>query len=98
MTAASLKAAGDGQWQLAGDLDFNSVPDVWDQLAPMVEQRHELSLSLHGVVRTNSAALALLVEALDHARRHGCRLQFHDLPADLLDLARMSRCDTLLQG
>jgi phospholipid transport system transporter-binding protein len=98
MTLASLSAAGDGRWRLAGDLDFTTVPDVWDQLAPMVEQRHELSLSLQGVGRTNSAALALLIEALDHARRHGCKLQFSDLPADLLDLARMSRCDTLLQG
>ncbi|MCB1774750.1 MAG: STAS domain-containing protein [Gammaproteobacteria bacterium] len=98
MMAASLTATPDGGWQLAGDLDFNSVPDIWDRLAPLVEQRHELSLSLREVGRTNSAALALLVEALDHARRHGCRLQFSDLPADLLDLARMSRCDTLLQG
>ena len=95
---ASLTAAGDGRWRLAGDLDFATVQGVWAQLAPLVEQRHELSLSLEGVGHTNSAALALLIEALDHARRHGCRLQFSDLPGDLLDLARMSRCDGLLQG
>jgi phospholipid transport system transporter-binding protein len=83
--------------RLAGVLDFASVPGVWEQLAPLVERRHELTLSLAGVERTNSAGLVLLIEALDHARRHGCRLTFTDLPEDLLALARMTRCESLFE-
>lgn len=93
---ATLSGDGASAVRLDGVLDFASVPTLWQELAPLVERRHELTLSLAGVERTNSAGLVLLVEALDHARRHGCRLTFTDLPDDLLALARMSRCEALL--
>lgn len=96
MTGASLSGDGTPSLRLDGALDYASVPGVWDQLAPLVERRHELTLSLAGIERVNSAGLALLIEALDHARRHGCRLRFSDLPDDLLALARMTHCESLL--
>ena len=96
MTRAVLSDAGNGRWRIEGELDFSTVPAVWDQLELLIEQRHELVLSLGGVQRTNSAALALLVEALDQARRHGCRLRLEEVPGDLVDLARMSRCEQFL--
>lgn len=98
MSRADLQESGDNRWTLVGELDFSTVPTLWAALQPLLANRAEMVVSLAGVGRTNSAGLALLIEALDLARRSGCRLHFADLPGDLLDLARMSRCEDLLQA
>ena len=96
MTDASLTASGVGHWELAGALDFSSVPELWPSLAKLLEADGQLTLSLSGVSRANSAGLVMLVEARDLARRENCQLRLVDVPAELLDLARMSRCEDLI--
>ena len=96
MSGIELAVAGEGRWRLAGELDFASVAEVWPRLEAELTRGGRMTLSLDGVSRSNSAGLVLLVEALDVARRRGCRLVISDLPAGLLDLARMSGCDALL--
>lgn len=98
MSEATLTPDGDGRWALGGVLDFTTVPRVWPALERELKAGGELVVSLAGVSRANSAALAMLVEARDLARRSRCALTLANLPADLLDLARMSRCDRLLAG
>lgn len=96
MSDATLTADGDGRWVLGGALDFATVPVVWPAIERILAAGRPVSLSLRGVEHANSAGLALLVEALDVARKHGIELNLTDLPPALVDLARMSRCDGLL--
>ncbi len=96
MSDATLTAAGKRRWVIAGVLDFQTVPAIWSELEKVLVGGEPVTLSLAKVRRTNSAGLVLLVEARDVARRTGCRLDLVDLPAELLDLARMSRCETLI--
>ena len=96
MSQATLEQTAKGGWKLTGVLDFASVPEVWPALERLLKTNRRLSVSLGGVVQTNSAGLVLLVEARDLARRSHCKLQLIDLPAELLDLARMSRCEGLI--
>lgn len=96
MTEAGLSAVGDGRWRLSGVLDFTTVPDVWPDLARLLDDEDAVLLSLDRVGHANTAGLVMLIEALDQAAKNGCRLVFEDLPAELLDLARMSRCESLL--
>lgn len=96
MTAARLVAAGQGRWSVSGALDFDSVPDVWKELSALIAQGSDLSLSLESVDSVNSAALVLLLEARDLARRSGCRLSLIDVPPALLDLASMSQAEGLI--
>ena len=98
MSNASLVNDDEGECRLSGDIDFFSVPRVWPKLAGVIERRHELSVSLADVEHANSAALAMLIEALDHGRRHGCLISFKSIPSALLDLAAMSGCDDLLKA
>lgn len=98
MTGAALKEAGKGRWRLSGELDFTSVPQVWPLLDRALRDRAAVNLDLDGVERTNSAGLVMLLEALDVARESGCQLHFDAVPAELLDLARMSNCESLLAG
>ncbi len=83
---------------LAKRLDFSTVPEVWPRLAERIDQSQALQVSLAGVEQANSAALALLLEGLDHARSRGCQLRYQDIPQSLLELARMSDVEPLLTG
>jgi phospholipid transport system transporter-binding protein len=96
MSGASLGPVGEAGWALCGVLDFDSVPAVWRQFVPLIQRDTELTVSLAQVERSNSAGLVLLLEARDLARRRHCRLRLLDIPPELLDLARMSRCDRLI--
>lgn len=96
MNEAVLTPAGDRRWMLEGVLDFYTVPTVWPVLEKLLRAGDPLTLSLAKVSRTNSAGLVMLVEAFDLARKTGSRLELVDLPAEMLDLARMSRCESLI--
>lgn len=96
MSDASLTESGDARWELAGALNFSSVPQLWPALEELVRAGGSLTLSLSGVSQSNSAGLVMLVEARDLARRRQCQLRLVDVPAELLDLARMSRCEELI--
>jgi phospholipid transport system transporter-binding protein len=93
-----LAASGDGRWTLSGALDFSTVPDLWSALERLMNDNSELTLSLAGVSRSNSAGLVMLVEAQGLARGGACRLQLVDIPAELHDLADMSGCEHLLDA
>lgn len=96
MSDAVLSPQGEGRWMLGGGLDFASVPRIWPALEKLLHRGAELTLSLGDIEQANSAGLVMLVEARDLARRNRCRLKIVDLPAGLLDLARMSRCEDLI--
>jgi phospholipid transport system transporter-binding protein len=98
VTAATLTVGGEGRGELAGDLDFSSVPDVWPAVQKFLASGDARTLSLAHVGRANSAGLVMLMEALDLARSKRGRLQLLDIPEELLDLARMSGCEGLLSA
>jgi len=84
--------------RLSGTLDFESVPRVWPSLAEKIRASRRLEVSLEGVEKSNSAALALLLQGLELARRSGCELRYKEIPPPLLALARMSNVERLLLG
>ena len=96
MSEASLKTAGVGRWEISGTLDFSTVPAIWPQLQQAIRAHEQLEISLQGVVSSNSAALALLLEAQDFAMAGGTSLHFSDLPRGMTDLAALSNALPLL--
>ncbi len=98
MSLASLQVIDDGQLRLSGELNFDSVPAVWDELQLKIHAGGQLVLSLSGVTHSNSAGLAMLVEALELAREQDVQLRFEAIPESLMDLARMSNIDSFLDS
>lgn len=98
MTQASLSSEGDGKAQLAGVLDFSSVPQIWPDLQRLIEREPQLELSLAGVTSSNSAALALLLEAVQLSHASQGKLVLRDIPTDLTDLAGLSNLAPLLDS
>ena len=96
MSAAELLEQGEGRFALRGVLDFSSVGGLLGEGITAFGAHRRVVLDLQGVTRSNSAALALLLEWLDIGRARGFELSFVNLPDSLLAIARMSNADALL--
>ena len=95
-SGVTLDAGGPGLWRLGGVVDFETAPEAWGLLRPVLGGGGDVVLSLRGVQRANSAALGVLLECLDLVRSSGGRLILRDVPATLRDLAAMSNLQAVL--
>ena len=87
----------EGRFQLAGELSFASVPQIYAQGHTLLADRAAtLVLDLSSVERTDSAGLALLVEWLRQARHQRKDLRFQNIPAQLLAIAKASGLENIL--
>ena len=90
-------AGSEGHFQLAGDLSFASVPQIYPQGEMLFHSKATaLVLDLRAVERTDSAGLALLVEWLRQARHQRKDLRFRNIPAQLLAIAKASGLEKIL--
>jgi phospholipid transport system transporter-binding protein len=94
---AILNATDDsGRLQLAGQLDFSSVAGLRSSLSPFLKKGSRLEIDLKAVDRTNSAALALLLQWQQDALDRNCRINFINLPEKLIDIAELHGIKGLL--
>ena len=95
--SASCTVTQDGETCLvSGSLDFLTTRSALDQLGPMVGDNKRLTINFGGVSRSNSAALALMVELQGIARRAGHDVSFDEVPGGLQQLAKVCQVDDLL--
>lgn len=96
MAEATLSDKGDGVVALVGELNFGSVPLIWEQLRQIIRRNSSVTLSLGEVRQANSAALALLLEAVALAQACSHRLTLEAVPQNLVELAELSNVTVLL--
>ena len=96
MSTARIEAAGPGEFRVSGVLDFASVGRLEAAARPLLNRAADAVVDLGGVERANSAALALLLEWVDQARRARRRLRFRGVPAGVLEIAKVSNVADLL--
>ena len=97
---ASFERVGPARFAVAGALTFSTAADVHrrglaalaDAAAPRIE------VDCGGVLATDSAGLAVLIDWKGCLAREGRELDYRNLPAALLSLARISEVDRLLDG
>jgi len=88
-----------GTINLRGVIDFNTVSEGLDALSGLLGQGQQTAhtLDLSGVTRSNSAALALLVECKAMAKKRGLSVQFSHLPNGVWQLAEVCEADALIR-
>ena len=96
MTDAQLVENEEGDWQLQGELGFASVPSILRHAGVKMPGKKQLRVDLKGVTRSDSAGLALLVEWLRESELAGNRIEFVNVPAQLLSIARVCGLDDIL--
>jgi phospholipid transport system transporter-binding protein len=95
--STTLEQGDDGVWRIPGVLDFDSVPALYRQTDALLASG-PVELDLAGVERANSAGVALLLEWRRQAHHRGIELYLRDLPAAVLQLARLSDVEGLVSG
>ena len=93
---ASITPRDDGV-VVSGALTFDSVPPVAARPARWLKPGVETGVDLSGVIRADSAGLALVLDWVAQARAVGGTLRFHDAPSQLLAIARASGLASLFE-
>ncbi len=93
---ASLEPAGEAhRFRLRGELDLRSARTLWQQGVQRLSVG-PMTVDLGGVVRADSAGLAVLVAWSRQSRTSGQPLSFVNIPAQLRSLAAVSGVESLL--
>ena len=76
-----------------GEIDLNVSPELRRTLLDALSGGHDLLVDLHEVGFIDSSGIASLVEALQAARRHGCRFALARVSAPALRVIRLAQLD-----
>jgi phospholipid transport system transporter-binding protein len=93
-------AARDEVLALDGALSFETLPDVLrasEEYAARSDLPDRLTIDFAGIDAIDSSAVALLLEWRRQALRRGKKLEFVNLPANLLALATLYGVEHLIQ-
>jgi phospholipid transport system transporter-binding protein len=85
---------------LTGALSFQTIPQVLEEsikYAAREDLPDSLTIDFAGVTGVDSAAVALLLEWRRQATKLGKRLEFVNLPPNLIALARLYGVEELIQ-
>ena len=92
----SLEQLADGEFKISGDLDFQTVPAMWQKSLALFANCPSIQIDLSGVNRSTSAGLALLIEWMRFARSRNLSIAFHNLPIQMREIARVCEVETKL--
>ena len=95
---AKIQRQDTRSYGIHGPMTFESVTDLWGQSEQMFSDKSVLQIDLADVTRTDSAGLALLIEWLREATRQGGRVEFLNLPPQMLALAEAGGLEHVLTG
>ena len=97
MSSARLESLGAGHFRLSGVLDAKTVGQVLRQSRERFAAVPHIQIDMTAVSESDSAGMALLIEWLRLARQASQTVQFVNVPAQIIALARISEVEDLLQ-
>lgn len=95
MAEASARRDG-ATLYVQGELDFDSVADLWKAAESLFRAEPIHRIDLSGVHRSNSAGVALMVEWLRQARRRQWPLAFVNIPKQMRAIIEVAELETVL--
>ncbi len=96
MAKYTVEVGEGGHYRIAGELTFETVPEIWQRHDRFAADGDTVTVDLAGVTRADSAGLVLLVEWLRAAQHQHKQIRFQNIPGPLLAIAKVSSLDTLL--
>jgi len=78
-TSSTADHTGDGVFHLTGVVDFDTAPQLLEQVNEQILPNSTLVVDFSGVSRANSAALALLLAWQERAAEQQCTLNHQNL-------------------
>ncbi len=95
---ARLEKISTGHYILRGQLNFNSVPQLWSANSDLLwaDTAANLEIDLLQLERSDSSGLALLIEWYREAGQQQKKIVFVNLPVQMYEIARISGLDEIL--
>ena len=90
--------SGGGRATLTGTLSFATAGGLMPLGVASIVAKQVTSIDLAAVAGADSAGLALLIEWLSVAKAAGQLLRYENVPAQLLQLAKLTDVESLLTG
>ena len=94
---ARIVSEGAGRFRIEGDINFDSVMPLLHRSRALFRDEERIRLDFAGVVRINSAGLALLIEWMKEARQGSYLLEVSHLPVRLLAMIRICGVEDLIR-
>lgn len=86
----------DGRFELEGELGFETVTGALEASERLFARHQRLDICLKRITRSDSAAVALLIEWQARIQARGGTVVFRNPPAQLLAIARLSDVESVL--
>ena len=96
MSGPRLEQLGEGRCRLEGEVSVETAPALVDQAGPLFTRGASLEIDCSGIVRADSAAVALMLEWMRQARAHGGRVSFRGLPERVRAIVEVSDLDDVI--
>ncbi|MGL5429721.1 MAG: STAS domain-containing protein [Vibrio sp.] len=96
MSHPQWQAINDYQFGLSGELDRDSVPQLWILLKNWQPPARQIEISLQQVGRIDSAGMVLLIHLIEHAKRRNCHIMLSFVPEQLRTLFQLSNIEHLM--
>ncbi len=93
-----FQALGENRFELSGELNFTSVPELLEQAAGLMSDGQAATIDLAKVSSANSAAMALLIEWKSVAAQNNTEVAFLNIPKQIERLAEVCKVESLLLG
>src|SRR5690554_4593593 len=87
---------GQGRYRLEGELSFATAGEALKKTLAVFKDAPVLSFDLAGIMRVDSAGVALLVEWIRRAAQAGTQLRYIHLPQHVKAIARVSGIEHLI--
>lgn len=98
MTRYSIKSGDNGHYDLAGVLDFETVPALLKETESWFQSGGAISIDLNEVSQANSAGMAILIEWKSLANQYGGSVSFQNIPSTIEHLAAVCKVEELLNS
>ena len=98
MRDCEFTSLGDGRFAVSGSLALDTAADAYAESMVKFTPFSELEIDLSGVVRADSAGLALMLEWGYWARSTAREIQFKNIPDQILGIARISEVEGILSA
>lgn len=96
MNQATLIKADNGNARVSGELSFATVSTLRPLGIKLLATHSYLQFDFEKVTRSDSSALTLLTAWTRYAKENGKKIEFINLPIQLLEMAQLSRLDKIL--
>ena len=93
MTQLNIIDQGAGHFIVDGDLTFSTIDKQTVKSFAFLTTSKHITIDLGRVACTDSAGLALMIEWIKYTRAHRTQIAFKNIPAQLLNLAKLSGFD-----